>query len=124
MQALLSELLTGDNAVGLDTRAPLGLEATTFEPDASGVFVGSSFIYAPARDWARFGYLRINDGQINGQRLLERDWPALPASAYAMQGNRSQVVMMLPSLGGDSAPRLERRGVSDQCELRAHRGGS
>ncbi len=115
--------------IAREISAPLGLEATTFELDASGVFVGSSFIYATARDWARFGYLLVNDGQINGQRLLERDWvarataanhsgneprygyqlwlndggpnlhwPALPATAYAMQGNRSQVVMLLPSL--------------------------
>lgn len=109
--------------------APLALEATTLEPDASGVPVGSSFVYAPARDWARFGLLLLDGGQINGQRLLSEDWvrratapnhsdndprygyqlwlngggrelrwPSLPPESYAMQGNRSQFVMMLPSL--------------------------
>jgi len=109
--------------------APMALEATTMEPDPSGVFIGSSFVYASARDWARFGYLLINHGRINGQRLLSEDWmehvtepnhssndrrygyqvwlneggpnrrwPSLPATAYAMQGSRSQMVMMLPGL--------------------------
>jgi CubicO group peptidase (beta-lactamase class C family) len=53
---------------------PLALEATTLEPDASGVPVGSSFVYAPARDWARFGLLLLDGGQINGQGLLSEDW--------------------------------------------------
>jgi CubicO group peptidase (beta-lactamase class C family) len=104
------------------------LQNTTFELDASGVFVGSSFIYAPARDWARFAYLMINEGRINGRRVLDANWvartrqpnssdndprygyqfwlnsggpalrwPALPEDAYAMQGNRAQVVMLVPS---------------------------
>jgi CubicO group peptidase (beta-lactamase class C family) len=106
---------------------PLALEGTTLEPDASGVAVGSSFVYAPARDWARFGLLLLDGGKINGQRLLSEDWvvratepnhsdndprygyqlwlngggrelrwPSLPAESYAMQGNRSQFVMVLP----------------------------
>jgi len=108
---------------------PLALEATVFEPDHSGVFVGSSFLYASARDWARFGQLMLGGGAINGRRVLVEDWvrratapngsandprygyqfwlnrgaaqpnwPSLPADAYAMQGSRSQVVMVLPAL--------------------------
>ena len=40
----------------------------------------------------RYGYqfwLNAGGGELR--------WPSLPASAYAMQGNREQVVMMLPS---------------------------
>jgi len=106
--------------------APLGLRNTILEPDASGVFIGSSFVYATARDWARFGQLMVGDGVINGRRLLSADWVAhatrpntsnndrrygyqfwlndggekrwasLPHSAYAMMGNRRQMAMMLP----------------------------
>jgi CubicO group peptidase (beta-lactamase class C family) len=32
-----------------------GMRNTLIEPDASGTFVGSSYVYATARDWARFG---------------------------------------------------------------------
>jgi CubicO group peptidase (beta-lactamase class C family) len=53
---------------------PLNMHDTLFEPDASGVFVGSSYIYASARDWAKLGLLMINEGLFNGQRLLTEDW--------------------------------------------------
>jgi len=106
---------------------PLGLRDTTLEPDADGVFVASSFVYASARDWARFGQLLVAGGTSGDRRLLDADWvaravrpngsdndrrygyqlwlnaggeprwPSLPRDAYAMQGNRRQVVMMLPA---------------------------
>jgi CubicO group peptidase (beta-lactamase class C family) len=36
---------------------PIGMNSAVFEPDASGTFVGSSFVQATARDYARFGLL-------------------------------------------------------------------
>ncbi|MEP6846994.1 MAG: serine hydrolase, partial [Panacibacter sp.] len=52
----------------------LGMYSTILEPDASGTFVGSSYSYGVARDWARFGLLYINNGVYNGERLLPEDW--------------------------------------------------
>ena len=49
---------------------PLGMSTAIIEPDASGTFVGSSFMYASARDWAKFGLLYLNDGVWNNQRIL------------------------------------------------------
>jgi CubicO group peptidase (beta-lactamase class C family) len=49
---------------------PAGMLSAVFEPDAMGVFVGSSYFYATARDWARFGLLYLNGGTINGRKLL------------------------------------------------------
>ncbi|WP_226668876.1 serine hydrolase domain-containing protein [Microbulbifer aggregans] len=53
---------------------PLGMRDTVFELDPSGVFVGSSYIYASARDWARLGQLMLNKGQWQNQQLLSEDW--------------------------------------------------
>lgn len=52
----------------------IGMYNTLLEPDASGTFVGSSYIQATARDYARFGLLYYNDGVWNGERLLPEGW--------------------------------------------------
>lgn len=107
---------------------PLSIQDAVFETDASGVFVGSSYFYASARDWARLGQLMLNGGEINGRRIIspewvaqsiapnrteneqaygyqwwlnnggdELRWPDLPTESFAAQGNRQQVVMVVPS---------------------------
>ena len=59
---------------------PLGMRNTVLEPDPSGVFVGSSYIYASARDWGRLGELMLRGGQLNGLRLLSENWVARAAT--------------------------------------------
>lgn len=49
---------------------PIGMASAVLEPDMRGTYVGSSFLYASARDWARFGELLRNDGFWDGRRIL------------------------------------------------------
>lgn len=52
----------------------IGMNSPIAKFDDAGTFVGSSFVYATARDFARFGYLYLNDGVWNGTRLLPEGW--------------------------------------------------
>jgi CubicO group peptidase (beta-lactamase class C family) len=54
----------------------LGMYSAVLEPDPSGTFVGSSYMYANARDWARLGLLFLDDGIVNKERILPKDWVA------------------------------------------------
>lgn len=53
---------------------PAGMANAYFETDPTGHFVGSSYWYASAPDWARLGLIWINNGVINGQRILSQDY--------------------------------------------------
>ena len=53
---------------------PMGFQHATLEMDASGAFVGSSYLYASARDWARMGQMMLNGGTLNGQRVVAAEW--------------------------------------------------
>lgn len=52
----------------------INMYSLLLEPDASGTYVGSSYSYATARDFARFGLLYYNNGVWNGEQLLPENW--------------------------------------------------
>jgi CubicO group peptidase (beta-lactamase class C family) len=53
---------------------PLGMTSAAPKFDPAGTFVGSSYVYATARDFARFGLLYLRDGVWDGSRLLPEGW--------------------------------------------------
>lgn len=104
---------------------PLGLTGTFAEKDWRQNYVLSSQVWATTRDLARLGQFWLDDGVVDGRRLLPNGWmrwmttpsgpqpedgpgygatlwlfgPAqgLPVGSYAAQGNRGQFIMVVPS---------------------------
>ena len=52
------------------------MRSVVWEPDASGTFVGSSYLYATLRDYARFGMLYMHNGNWQGEQILPENWVA------------------------------------------------
>ncbi|MFV0378268.1 MAG: serine hydrolase domain-containing protein [Mangrovibacterium sp.] len=102
-----------------------GMRSAVIELDASGTFVGSSYVYATMRDYARFGLLYLNKGQWLGEQLLPENWirytttpangskegygaffwlnqsgtdqPSAPRDTYACKGHDGQYIFIIPS---------------------------
>lgn len=104
---------------------PIGMRSAIFETDASGTFVGSSYIYASMRDYVRFGLLYLNKGNWLGNQILPIGWtdnamkpangsggkygsffwlnqsgefPNVPRDLYMCKGHDGQAIYIIPSL--------------------------
>lgn len=62
---------------------PLDMTSATVRCDDAGTFIGSSFVYATARDFARFGQLYLDNGVVSGTRVLPEGWVAHARRAVA-----------------------------------------
>jgi CubicO group peptidase (beta-lactamase class C family) len=62
---------------------PLGMRSAVIEADAHGTPVGSSYMYATPRDWARYGQFLLQQGVWHGQALLPPGYVALMAAPVA-----------------------------------------
>ena len=101
----------------------IGITDAVFEVDPSGDFVGSSYLYATARDYARFALLYQNNGVFNNEQILPEGWveytrtpasdskgeygalfwlnrngkyPSMPADMYSCEGHDGQMIFILP----------------------------
>ena len=52
----------------------IGMNSMLIETDMSGNYVGSSYGWATARDWGKFGTLYLNNGNWNGEQLFDKSW--------------------------------------------------
>ncbi len=102
----------------------IGMPDAVFETDPSGTLVGSSYLYATARDFARFGLLYLEDGLFNGERILPEGWvtytttpakysngnygsffwlnrgkyyPSAPEDMFSCNGHDGQRIFIIPS---------------------------
>ncbi len=54
--------------------APIGAKTFLLETDRSGHFVGSSYAYASARDWAKVGQLTLQHGRWMNEQIIDSTW--------------------------------------------------
>jgi CubicO group peptidase (beta-lactamase class C family) len=59
------------------------MTSAIIETDEDGTLVGSSYMYATARDWARYGQFLLQDGVWRGQEMLPRGYVAMMATPVA-----------------------------------------
>jgi CubicO group peptidase (beta-lactamase class C family) len=52
----------------------IGMKNVTWERDGAGTFAGGSYVYATARDYARFGYLMLNEGKWENEQVVPSEW--------------------------------------------------
>ncbi|NDV64705.1 serine hydrolase [Bacteroides sp. 224] len=102
----------------------IGMRNAIFEVDASGTFIGSSYIYASMRDYVRYGLLYLNKGNWLGEQIFPEEWidfttttskgsngrygaffwlnkgsdyPDAPADTYLCKGHDGQFIFIIPS---------------------------
>lgn len=91
-------------ALGYPARAlfgPLGMSSAVMEADEAGTFVGSSYMYATGRDWARLGLFLARDGVWNGNRLLPEGFVSeMQTPNKTSNGRYSKMQTWLPGKDG------------------------
>ena len=104
---------------------PLGMRSAVLETDEHGTFVGSSYLYATAHDWARFGQFLLQDGVWNGRQILPAGFVAwMRQKAPASNGvyGRGQLWIEAPG-DEDAAGAGAKGGVPDDTYwLEGHDG--
>lgn len=79
---------------------PIGMRSAVLEMDQAGTYTGSSYLYATARDWARYGLLLLQKGTWEGRQILPPgyvDWMTEPAPASNGLYGRGQLWMQGPA---------------------------
>lgn len=65
---------------------PIGASSAVLETDSDGNWVGSSYVWASAGDWARLGQLMLNDGRWGDTQVLPPGWLKRAATPSTAQG--------------------------------------
>lgn len=65
---------------------PIGAGSAVLETDSDGNWVGSSYVWASAGDWARLGQLMLNDGRWGDTQVLPPGWLQRASAPSTAQG--------------------------------------
>ena len=87
--------------------APIGIRSATIESDEQGTLVGSSYLYATARDWARYAELLRRDGVWNGVRVLPAGFVAAMIRPVDASDGQYGAGMIWRFAGSPSAPGVD-----------------
>jgi CubicO group peptidase (beta-lactamase class C family) len=82
--ARIVQNISGDSALIQDRLfIPLGMKSAVIEPDEHGTLVGSSYMYADARDWARYAQFLLQNGVWQGKEMLPAGYVDMMATPVA-----------------------------------------
>jgi CubicO group peptidase (beta-lactamase class C family) len=84
------------------SRAGMESDANWWLESPDGLEVGGSGLSATLRDYARFGLFLLNDGVIDGERILPKGWVDAASSAKILAGQKVDYGYMLWPLHGRS----------------------
>jgi len=90
LSRIMQDAAGGDGRGFAESRLfkPLGMASATIECDEHGTLVGSSYMYATARDWARYAQFLLQEGTWQGQQLLPSGYVAMMAAPVAASGGQ------------------------------------
>jgi CubicO group peptidase (beta-lactamase class C family) len=104
--------------------APLGMRSAVLETDEHGTFAGSSYLYATAHDWARFGQFLLQDGVWDGNPILPPGfvaWMREPSEASRAYG-KGQVWIEAPGDEDDPGAGVAAGLPADTFWMEGHDG--
>lgn len=65
----------------------IGMNSMVLETDMDGNYVGSSYAWATARDWAKYGLLYLHRGNWNGTQVFNESWASYTATPTKASNN-------------------------------------
>jgi CubicO group peptidase (beta-lactamase class C family) len=94
---------------------PMALRTALFEQDAAGDFIGSTFVFMGAHDWARFGLMLADGGQYQGRQIVPADWVARMSTPTALsKGQYSTQTWFRGGVPGQKGRTIELAGFGGQ----------
>jgi CubicO group peptidase (beta-lactamase class C family) len=75
----------------------IGANSFKLETDAKGNFVASSYAWATARDWAKFGLLYLNNGKVGEEQIFSEEWTKFSREPAAGSDNGYAAQFWLPT---------------------------